>query len=327
MRLGKVRLGKKGDRGQPEKLSTFRFTSASQALLEAVAAKWGGQVGQWTGAPEEGYYEVMTETAELPIVLPPVFSDADGTPTLAYSQFFELWSAGGCQRRCDGETESLSGKPCLCEHEKRECKITTRLNFMLPDIPGLGVWNLESHWYNAAVELPGTLDLLQLAAAEGQLIPATLRAEQRTSKQDGQTLRYIVPVLDFGASLADLGLVAGEGARALNMPQPADRSRPALPVAGVPTPQDTPFENDRQPDWGEPSPLPETAEELEARDLRLLTLQLVEGLGADVGMWRERIDDNRLKHGADGIGEHLTWLRGQKTRAENQLAAMTEEAK
>jgi hypothetical protein len=95
----------------------------------------------------------------------------------------------------------------------------------------------------------------------------------------------------------------------------------------VPTPQDTPFENDRQPDWGEPSPLPETAEELEARDLRLLTLQLVEGLGADVGMWRERIDDNRLKHGADGIGEHLTWLRGQKTRAENQLAAMTEEAK
>ena len=53
MRLGKVRLGAKEEfvnkegetKTRPKKLSTFRFTSASPSLLEAVAARWGGTVG------------------------------------------------------------------------------------------------------------------------------------------------------------------------------------------------------------------------------------------------------------------------------------------
>src|SRR6266545_424600 len=114
MELGRVRLGEKGPRGEPRKLSSFRFTSASKILLDALAAKHGGTAREWKGAPEEGYWEVTTKATELDIILPPVYSDVDGRPTVPYSQFFELWSGGGCQRRCDGITEAVSGKPCLC---------------------------------------------------------------------------------------------------------------------------------------------------------------------------------------------------------------------
>src|SRR3990167_3993290 len=170
MELGRVRLGEKGAKGEPRKRDTFRFTSASRALLEAVAAQYGGTVAAWQGAPEEGYFEVGTDATALEIIIPPVFSSVDGEPTAPYSQFYEQWSGGGCQRRCDGMTEILTGKPCLCKpavdkegEEARACKITTRFSFMLPSLPGLGVWRIETHGWNADVELPGTLDILLMA--------------------------------------------------------------------------------------------------------------------------------------------------------------------
>ena len=232
MRLGKVRLGEKGPKGEPRKLTTLRFTSASQALLEAIAVKHGGTVRPWEGAPDEGYFEVTTDTAQIDIVLPPVFSDSDGAPTAPYSQFFETWTGGGCVRRCDGETEAISGKPCMCNPDARDCKVTTRVSFMIPDVPGLGVWDLESHGYNAAVELPGTLEVLLMAAAEHKFVPAVLRVEQRTRKIPGEgTRRFIVPVIEL-PHVTIRQLVSGDVPLAINAPTgPRTLERPALPAA------------------------------------------------------------------------------------------------
>jgi hypothetical protein len=250
MQLGRVRLGEKGSKGEPRKLDNFRFTSASRALLEAVAAKYGGKVQEWQGAPDEGYFELKTTSTELDIILPPTFSDEDGSPSLPWSQFFELWSGGGCQRRCDGVTETLSGKPCLCDPDDRACDVTTRVQFMLPDIPGLGVWRLDSKGWNAAAELPGTLQLLQLAAEERKFIPAVLRMEKRTKKVEGQTRRFVVPVIDLPS--VSVNQLAGGDLLSLNAPAPAP-PRPALPAAPAP-PADPSFEG--TPDFGQRPPLP-----------------------------------------------------------------------
>src|SRR5690242_11118624 len=91
MELGRVRLGEKGTKGEPKKLDRFRFTSASKALLDALAAKYGGEVKEWEGA-DDGYFEVYTDAKAVDIVLPPVFSDADGEPTYPFSQWFEQWT-------------------------------------------------------------------------------------------------------------------------------------------------------------------------------------------------------------------------------------------
>jgi hypothetical protein len=315
MTLGRVRLGEKGKKGEPKRLNTFRFTSASEQLLDAVAAKYGGKVSAWKDAPGEGYFQVTTEADALDIILPPVYSAEDGTPTTAFSQWLELWSGGGCQRRCDGETEALSGKPCMCDPENRECQITTRVSFMLPDIPGLGVWRLDSKGWNAAVELPGTLEILVLAAAERQFIPAVLRIEHRTRKVPGEgTRRFIVPVIDLpGVTVKQLA--AGEVPLALNPPAvpPRRGDRPALPSAEPPA-EPAPFQSEATPEWGEP-PVTPTYDETSRDDIEKLTstlLELLNELGARDP--EKAISANRKEH-ANAPDRHKAWLEGQIRRA------------
>lgn len=255
MELGRIRLGDKGPKGEPRKLAAFRLTSASRALLEAAAEEYGGTVKPWAAAPDEGYFELYTEADTLDVILPPVFSDVDGTPTAPYSQWFELWSGGGCQRRCDGETETLSGKPCLCDEAERACKVTTRVSMMLPKIPGLGVWRLETHGWNAATVLPGTLEVLRMAT-DGGFIRAVLRLEQRTQKKPGEpTRRFVVPVIDL-PDLKVAELMHGSGPVAINGPVPTP-PKPELP-AGAPDPGDQAFANQQNPGFGEQPALPDS---------------------------------------------------------------------
>ncbi|MDP8961526.1 MAG: hypothetical protein M3N32_07935 [Actinomycetota bacterium] len=194
--LGRIRVGAKTGKGHPKKLEQFRFTSPSQRLIEAVAELYGGEVQEWEGAPTDGaQWEVFTAADSINVVLP---------PNEFVSQWMELWSGGGIKRRCDGTTETLSMKPCLCDPDPadRECSPTTRLRVMLPEVAGVGVWRLETHSYHAAAELAGVAQLLAAATAAGKAIPASLRLEQREKRVSGKaTLKYAVPRIDVHAPL------------------------------------------------------------------------------------------------------------------------------
>lgn len=243
--LGRIRTGNQvaGGNGKrrPNKLETFRLTSSSKELVEAAAAAYGGVATPWNndGSAE---FEVITTAAVMDIVVPP------GQPV---SQWYELWSGGGCQRRCDGVTNVLDMTPCACPKDTDErialaakglaCKATTRLNVILPLLPDLGVWRLESHGYYAAVELAGAAEILAMASATGRLIPARLRLEQRSKKEPGKpTKQYAVPIIEFvDTRFGALGLTtlgSGEGARQLAAGgRPA---RPELPATTLPATSD-----------------------------------------------------------------------------------------
>jgi hypothetical protein len=210
--LGRIRIGEtkptKNGGTRPAKIDRFRLTSPSRELLEQVAQLYGGQVRDWQpqgGGPAQ--FEVYTTVNRFPILVPPQ----------PISQWYEQWSGGGCKRRCDGTTETITDKPCLCaaaglEGRDRVCKPTTRLNVVLRDVPGLGVWRLESHGYYAAIELPQAALFL---AQAGGYIEGFLELQARRSKRikaDGsaETLDYMVPVIDVGISAAEL--LAGGGA-------------------------------------------------------------------------------------------------------------------
>jgi hypothetical protein len=197
---GRIRIGQQISTGQgktrPTKLDTFRLTSPNQHLINQVATLYGGTPAPWD-APAGPQYEVITTTDRLPVLVPPT--------AMAFSQHYELWSAAGCARRCDGANETISDGPCLCDPDNRECQIHTRLSIMLRDLPGLGVWRIDSQGYNAAVELQGAVHIINLAAEHGQLLPAVLRLEHRMTKRPGQgTHRFAVPVLDIEVSPAQL---------------------------------------------------------------------------------------------------------------------------
>ncbi len=244
--IGRIRIGaqveyEKGGktRSRPAKLETFRLTSQSRELIDAAAEAYGGEARPWQNG-DRLEFEVVTETAELDIVIPP------GEPV---TQWNELWRAGGCIRRCDGVTNIQTDTPCECPQDREErarlaadgeaCKATTRLSVMLPALPDLGVWRLESHGYYAATELAGAAEVLAMATATGRLLPARLRLEQRTKKRPGQpTLQYAVPIIEFTRTrMAELPVFAGESGTADRLPlgRPAV---PALPETTLPATSD-----------------------------------------------------------------------------------------
>jgi hypothetical protein len=190
--VGRIRLGVKvkatNGRERPAKLDRLRFTSPRKVLIEKIAELYGGPVEPWQPPRGNQQWQVTTNVTEVPVIVPPQ-DPAD-------SQWYEMWSAGGCLRRCDGCTEMISKSACLCDADNRDCKLHTRLRVMLEDVPGLGAWRIDTGSYYAAVELPGVAALL--AMAQGA-IPGRLVLDQRTVTRqvngEAKTMNFAVPTL------------------------------------------------------------------------------------------------------------------------------------
>jgi hypothetical protein len=128
---------------------------------------------------------------------------------------------------------------------------------MLPELPDLGIWRLESHGFYAAVELAGAARFLAIASASGLNVPARLRLDQREKKIPGKaTNRYAVPVIEFTTMrITDL-LTASRTGQPLALDgtgpvaQLAPGETPAAPVTPPPAPvaprPSTPAEARRQ---------------------------------------------------------------------------------
>lgn len=231
---GRIRLGDKGPKGAPRKLETFRLTSSDPTLLDRVAHLYGGTVSPWSGQP--GQYEITTEATALDVIVPP--------SAMAFSQWYETWSGGGCVKRCDGQWDSIRDAACSCNPEARECTPHTRLSVLLRDLPSIGVWRLETQGYYAATELLAAVELIQTIGNAGTMLPARLRLETRTVKRLGQgTKKFVVPILDVVATVPELLAAAGApgGAPTLGAPSSTGTSggSPALtpvPVDELPPP-------------------------------------------------------------------------------------------
>ena len=233
--VGRIRMGAKGERGQPVRLGKWRLTAADKGALDAAAELYGGAVRPWQ--ERDGQYELYTDASEIPFVISPI----------EISQWYELWSGGGCLRRCDGANDTISDAPCICDPEKRECKPTTRFAVFLHELPVLGVWRFESHGYYAAAELPENARMLRLAMDKGMRIPATLAIEQRAVKRgvNGkvQTQIFPVPVIRIRQRLADL-LLEGPPARLAVTERPPDPPEHEICVLVPPAPPEPPVERD-----------------------------------------------------------------------------------
>jgi len=197
--IGRIRLGQvvktSSGKTRPSSIDTFRFTSMSREFIEWAASEYGGSVAPWE-SPAGAAWEVVTTATAIEVAVP-----SWGDPI---SQAYELWSGGGCVRRCDGMNDSISGGPCLCTPEARECKPTLRVSLVLPGCPIMGIVRLETHGVNANEEMPALIDGLSAARNHGVNVRATLRIEPRTSKKDGETRNFVVPVLDVQMSLDQL---------------------------------------------------------------------------------------------------------------------------
>lgn len=218
--IGRIRLGKKvptSNGTRPAKLDKFRLTSRDRARLEAAAALYGGTVQPW-----DDQHELYTDRDEIPVAV---------VPRQAINVAYELWGqlplGGGkktpviCLRRCDGTTcattnarGELDVAGCLCAQEpEMQCKPTTRVSVILTEVPGMGVWRVESHGWNALSEMQGQVELLEaLTAHAGRPIRARLRLDKRTRPTAGGTRRFVVPVIDIDHTVDQVLAALGEPA-------------------------------------------------------------------------------------------------------------------
>jgi hypothetical protein len=230
--LGRLRMGDsepvKGKKGRrPVKLTEWRLTSSNREAIETAAKLWGGEAHEWEAAPgEQQQWEVHTDASELNVLVP-------FPQDLKERQRYELYTGGGRTRACDGQEELLSGGPCLCEPDQRECKLTTHLLVMLPELPGVGVWRLTTTGQIAARELLGSMLFLRQIHARSFFATASLAIEQQSSKSPGHPeYQFVVPVLRLPYSLAEAGLVSGRPALPAGVdPETGEILSPAAPPA------------------------------------------------------------------------------------------------
>ncbi|MGW1587283.1 recombination directionality factor [Streptomyces sp. NPDC002386] len=235
--LGRIRTGTSRPHQDPNrkrvpvKSQTFILSSHSREYVAAAAELYGGRVEQWTPQGQNvAQWRVITEARELRAILPA------GDPL---DQSYEMWSGGGCSRRCDGEFERIKREPCVCLarfgedwHERpadQVCRPTSRVNVMLPDLPDLGVWRLETKSYYAADALAGGLDTVLQATGGKGMMPVRMWIEQRTAVRDGTTKRYqVVMVVPSLPKLRHALTGPISTAAALD---PASLDRPAIEAA------------------------------------------------------------------------------------------------
>jgi len=253
--IGRLRIGQQVSTGKtdsngnekmrPVRLDTFRFTTGSRATAQAIAELYGGKIRDWNGE-----FEIITGKSEIGVTVPPRDE--------VISQWYEKWTKGGCERRCDSQYEQISGGPCLCPHAKdpsdagevarkalersdlaklnppQACKLVTRISVMIPDLPGLGVFRLDTGSFYAAVEIGDSAELMQVARDRGVFLPAILRIEQRQRVAGGQTKKFPVPVLEVLATFRDLATgVIEAGGVAAQLPPVPDVPRRAIAAGPV----------------------------------------------------------------------------------------------
>lgn len=209
---GRIRLGVKTGNAM-KSIDTFRFTSPDERAIRDLAVLYGGDAVPWNDpkAVPPKQWQVISKAATIRIFLPPG----------SLSTWYELWAGGGRQRQCDGEAclTYVGGQeqtvPCICNQSQNlQCRPTTRLNCIFPDIRFAGTWRLETKGWNAAKEIGAMEEILsQVQEATRVPIPARLHLEQRSTLKQGRKSNFVVPRLEFEHSV--VGLAAGEARASL----------------------------------------------------------------------------------------------------------------
>src|SRR5215216_5764064 len=181
LRCGEQRISKAG-KHYPVKLDTFRFTSTDWRLIARVAELYGGEPETWADAPDWNQ-EKKTGVRQFQVTVTDDRILVSIPDQQQLTQFWEQWTAQKNQRRCNGQYMT-TGEECRCALEMagglpRVCLPHTRANFILPNLPGHGIWRLESKGVFTASELPMQI---AMAARYGPDVEWWLRLDQRSYK-------------------------------------------------------------------------------------------------------------------------------------------------
>ena len=238
-RVGKIRLGEKINTGKtsertgesisrPSAIDYFRVDAEDGVTSPEAAASFHEVYGQ----------EPRSIRCQLP----------GRAPEDVFEGAWRLYGARKLKQVCDGETCDVrtatggwESGPCACKAQgiplKRSngaanpdhCKLTWTLNVILPDVVGVGVWQIDTGSEISIARVSRWLQMMAAVAGDLMLLDFTLNLVPVDVTPDGRTKRVFV--LEPRAVSSSPRELIGGGGRP-DLPQlEAGAPRPALPPA------------------------------------------------------------------------------------------------
>ena len=147
-----------------------------------------------------------------------------------------------------GEMDEIECDPDECELcKKKQCRRVASLRFLLPEVPGLGVWQWDTTSFNSIVNVNSGLDFVQAVAGRIHMIPLQLVVSPMEVQVEGK--KKVVYVGSIGSEnirlsdVARLGQVPVERVFLLDKPddsKPPDDLFPRSLVESIPPEDDVP---------------------------------------------------------------------------------------
>lgn len=183
------------------------------------------------------------------------------------------------QRQISCAGEGFDGAPPCPMYASRRCGVRAFYQFMIDDVPGLGVYQLDTGSVAAIVSLNGAIKMAQLRLGTVAGVPMLLRRIQREFAPDGKKKKVwtvdAVPAPDH--SWRDLRKLLDDQAGALALLPPVDETEIYAPLDDE---GDEPTDTAAEPEQAPLTPSSERDELLKRAPVDLLSL-IEERLGAE----------------------------------------------
>lgn len=183
-RLGKIHLGIKVKTDKPCKCK--QETADKMPKKDCMLCKGTGFIHR----PKEVDYFVLSkelqelfgpEPKELPIMFP--IEEAE----IFFQQWYKSYGFNVLKCKGDGanaitwdeEKGGMKTIECPCERlANKKCNKVAILQFLLPDVPGAGVWQISTTSRNSIIDINSSVDYIRAICGRVRMIPLVLKREE-----------------------------------------------------------------------------------------------------------------------------------------------------
>lgn len=100
--------------------------------------------------------------------------------------------------------KEIECRPDTCACYGRQCRRVMNLRFLLPDVPGLGVWQIDTSSLWSITNINSALHFLRQVCGRASGIPLTLRLQPRQVQLGGLKNNIYVLVLDSPMTMPEM---------------------------------------------------------------------------------------------------------------------------
>jgi hypothetical protein len=119
-----------------------------------------------------------------------------------------------------------SGRDCIL-YQQKKCKEVMNLQFLLPSIPGLGVWQLDTSSYHSIVAVNSAIELIRNICGRISMIPLRLTIEPKEVSPDGKKKTVNILQIRTDITLTEIQKLGALPPSQVMLPPP-DEDKPEL---------------------------------------------------------------------------------------------------